>query len=88
MAKIVASWKKFTAARINDWRREQPGHANLPIGSTPPPVWHREYWDRYIRNDAHLAEAAGYIRENPAAAGLVARAEDWPWGSARFHPAE
>jgi len=29
--------------------------------------------------------AARYIEINPVAAGVVTRAEDWPWSSARAH---
>jgi len=39
----------------------------------------------YAMDDAHLMVAARYIENNPVAAGLVARAEDWPWSSARAH---
>jgi len=36
-------------------------------------------------DDAHLMVAARYIENNPVAAGLVGRAEAWPWSSARAH---
>lgn len=39
----------------------------------------------YAMDDAHLMVAARYIENNPVAAGLVGRAEDWPWSSARAH---
>jgi len=45
-------------------------------------VWHREYWDRYMRDEQHLAQAIEYIRQNPVKAGLVMKAEDWKWSSA------
>ena len=92
VAQIVASWKKFTATRICAFRRASagaaqesggPGNANLRIGAKAAPVWHREYWDRYIRNERHLRQAVNYIHQNPVKARLVARAEDWLWGSAR-----
>jgi putative transposase len=82
VAKIVASWKKFTARAICDFRRAgAPGNANLPIGRNPTPVWHREYWDRFIRNDRHFQQAVEYIHQNPVKAGLVERPEDWQWSS-------
>jgi REP element-mobilizing transposase RayT len=74
VAKAVASWKKFTARRICDSLRNN--------GKEPAPVWHREYWDRYIRDRRHFQRAIGYIHENPVKAGLVARAENWRWSSA------
>jgi len=50
--------------------------------SSPTPIWHREYWDRYIRDHAHYVNVVKYIHENPLKAGLVARPEDWKWSSA------
>lgn len=67
---IVHSWKSFTATAIN----RLLGRA----GS----VWHKDYFDRYIRDDAHLAAVIEYIEQNPVQAGLVARAAQWPFGSA------
>jgi putative transposase len=95
VAKIVASWKKFTAKRICDHRRKTAaGNANLPIGASDAnreigvpgdeSVWHREYWDRYMRDEDHFRQAVEYIHQNPVKAGLVARPEDWRWSSA--HP--
>ncbi len=76
VSKIVASWKKFSARRITE------RNANLPIGVSPSPVWHREYWDRFMRDEAHFRRAAQFIRTNPVKAGLVDCAERWRWGSA------
>ena len=101
VAKIVASWKKFTARKICDHRRnanlpigrgEKAGNANLPIGRNEEaiqengdpngaPVWHREYWDRYMRNENHLAQAIDYIHKNPVKARLVNTPKEWLWSS-------
>ena len=43
------------------------------------PGWHREFWDRFIRDERHLQAAREYIAQNPVKAGLVARPEDWLW---------
>ncbi|MBM4152629.1 MAG: hypothetical protein FJ220_03790, partial [Kiritimatiellaceae bacterium] len=80
VSQIVASWKKFSARKIQE--RTAQRNANLPIGSLPSGVWHREYWDRYMRDETHFNRAASYIRNNPVKAGLVERAEQWRWGSA------
>jgi putative transposase len=39
----------------------------------------------YPMDDAHMMVAARYIENNPVKAGMVARAEDWAWSSARAH---
>jgi putative transposase len=86
VAQIVASWKKFTARKISAYRSAgAPGTADLQIGSSTDrstAFWHREYWDRYIRNERHFRQAVQYIHENPVKAGLASKAEDWPWSSA------
>ncbi len=49
------------------------------------PVWQREVWDRFIRDEKHYHAAIAYIHDNPKKAGLVENAEDWPWSS-KSHP--
>ncbi len=39
----------------------------------------------YFMDDAHLMVAARYVENNPVVAGMVGRAEAWPWSSARAH---
>lgn len=39
----------------------------------------------YPMDDAHLMAAIRYVENNPVAAGLVARAEEWRWSSAASH---
>ena len=70
LAEIVRSWKVFTAREANAILR-RTGR-----------FWMREYHDRCIRDENHLAVAVAYIRNNPVKAGLCERAEDWPWSSA------
>jgi putative transposase len=36
-------------------------------------------------DEAHLLACARYVELNPVRAGLVARAEEWPWSSAAAH---
>lgn len=89
MSKIVASWKSYTGRRISEYAKANGMAAGLSatlghgVPSGPPTrVWHREYWDRYIRDHAHFATVVRYIHENPVKAGLVKKAEDWKWSSA------
>lgn len=37
-------------------------------------------------SDAYLATLIRYIHQNPVRAGLVSKASDWPWSSARLQP--
>lgn len=42
----------------------------------------------YPMDDAHLMAAIRYVENNPVAAAMVARPEDWRWSSARSHAAD
>jgi putative transposase len=83
LAAIVASWKKFTAREIRAWQRTARGiDGRKENADCEHPVWHKEYWDRYIRNELHLRQTVQYIHENPVRAGLTVLPEDWRWSSA------
>ncbi|MGN6496207.1 MAG: transposase [Tsuneonella sp.] len=41
----------------------------------------------YPMDEPHLIAAIRYVENNPVAARMVDRAEDWPWSSARSHVA-
>ncbi len=51
---IVGSFKSAVVRRINAWRRT-PG----------PRLWQRGYYERIIRDGAHLERVRRYIRNNP-----------------------
>lgn len=77
MAQVVHGWKSFSA------------HAANRLLKRAGTLWFREYHDRYIRDEVHLARAVAYIHGNPVKAGLVSAEEDWEWSSARrFAPAQ
>jgi putative transposase len=58
--------------------------ANRILGRTGKPFWLDESYDRWVRSSKEFGRIAEYIERNPVASGLVSRAEDWPWSSARI----
>jgi putative transposase len=63
MSKTVGDWKHFYARK----------HGVL---------WQDGYFDHRLRDDERgeqLSAKMNYIRQNPVAAGLCSKAEDWPW---------
>lgn len=63
MSSVIGDWKRFHA-RSNGV------------------VWQKGYFDHRLRNDERgeqLEMKVNYILNNPVAAGLCERAEDWPW---------
>ncbi len=77
LKRIVGTWKRFTAGRLrNLCRRGALPGTSLALLT---PVWHREYYDRCIRDDDHYRSVVNYIDANPVKAGLVATAAEWRW---------
>jgi REP element-mobilizing transposase RayT len=70
LSQIVHSWKSFTAKEANRMLRASGRY------------WQPDYFDRFIRNEVHYANAVEYIHQNPVKAKLVTRPADWPYGSA------
>ncbi len=73
---VIHSWKSFTAKKINR------------ILGRSGQVWEQDYFDRYIRDEKHLATVLDYIEQNPVKAGLVDSAHEWRWSSATRHADE
>jgi REP element-mobilizing transposase RayT len=67
---VVQGWKSYSAMAIN----RHLGRSGA--------FRQREYYDRFVRDDRHLASVIDYVEQNPVAAGLVERPEDWIWSSA------
>lgn len=43
------------------------------------PMWQRGFFDHLLRSDESYAQKWNYLRENPVRAGLVTKADDWPY---------
>jgi putative transposase len=51
---------------------------NKLLGSSGP-VWQDESFDHVLRSNESFVEKLEYIRQNPVRAGLVTKAEEYPW---------
>lgn len=70
LGQVVHAWKRFTTRRINQ------------LLERAEPVWAKDYFDRYIRNDEHFETTKSYIERNPVVAGLCDIPKAWPFSSA------
>jgi len=70
-ATFAEAHRRYTA-RINA-RHQWTGH-----------LWQGRF-SSIVMDEAHLWSAVRYVTLNPVRAGLVKRAGDWPWSSARAH---
>ena len=48
-----------------------------PAGTLP--IWQRGFFDHILRSDESYGDKWNYVLENPARAGLVTKADDWPY---------
>ena len=71
ISRAMESIKVGSTHRINSGRRE----SGL--------LWQPRFFDRAVRTVQEYYEKVEYIHLNPVRAGLVERAEDWPWSSVR-----
>ncbi len=80
---VVETWdRQPLAGTVHSWKSYTAHEANKLLGRTGE-FWFREYYDRFIRNPEHLANAIEYVEANPVKAGLVKEKEAWRWSSAR-----
>jgi putative transposase len=56
--------------------------ANRILNLTGARFWQHESFDHWVRDEAERLRIRTYIENNPVAAGLVAKPQDWPWSSA------
>jgi REP element-mobilizing transposase RayT len=64
---MVGKWKEWTVK-----------YAQRTLGVSMP-LWQEEFFDHLLRSSESYEDKWTYVRQNPVRAGLVARAEDWPY---------
>lgn len=65
LSRILQSWKSFTANRANELLGRKGA------------FWAPDYHDRFIRDEAHFANAMSYIALNPVKARLCSALGEW-----------
>ena len=74
---VITGTLKDSLEDFKRWTGHQAGKlADLPDGR----FWQDEWFDHWSRSDEQDENIIRYIIDNPCKAGLVARAEDWPYG--------
>jgi len=70
-------------AAIGEAHRRYTRHVNFHEGCRGH-LW-QERFHSFALDEYHLLSAVRYVEMNPAHAGMVGRAEEYPWSSARAH---
>jgi len=66
----ISAWMKSLKNTISKMLREN---------GVAPPHWQKTFFDHLLRSSESYSEKWSYVRENPVRAGLVQKAEDWPY---------
>lgn len=84
LSNFMHGWKRKSSFHIRNWYRE---HANRYVEGFGEGVrfWQPKYYPFEIYSRRKIEEKLRYMHENPVRAGLVKRAADWPWSSARWY---
>ena len=77
----LAGWS--LSAILHRWKRVSAAEINRAMGKRGR-LWQPESYDRVIRDERHFAQVVEYIHLNAPKAGLVERAEEYRWSSARL----
>jgi REP element-mobilizing transposase RayT len=71
-ANLGRGMQQLLSTYARDFNRRYERQGNL---------FHTRFWSRRVASDEHLRTALVYVLLNPVRAGLVERADRWPWGS-------
>jgi REP element-mobilizing transposase RayT len=66
---------------ISAWMKSLKNTISKTLRATgvAPPHWQKTFFDHLLRSSESYSEKWNYVRENPVRAGLVTKAEDWPY---------
>jgi len=69
ISRVLHDIKKISALRFNRRR------------NTSGPIWHHQFWDRFVRHPKEFSDRLEYMHFNPVRRGLVSVPGEWRWSS-------
>jgi putative transposase len=84
LSEFLKQWKRTSSWEIKKLLRSQLTSLAQTIDLAEP-VWQARYYSFNLFTDRKVLEKINYMHANPVRAGLVNRAIDWPWSSARYY---
>ncbi len=82
LSRFIHELKRQSSLSIRTWYRENAANYFSGFGEGDK-FWQPKYYSFSIYERAKLEEKLNDMHLNPVRAGLVERAVDWPWSSAR-----
>ena len=84
LSSFMQVWKSRSSRQLKHFVRGQMREYAKSIDAKDP-FWQPKYYPFNLFTERKAKEKLDYMHLNPVRAGLVARAVDWPWSSARYY---
>lgn len=81
---FMKQWKQRSSVQIKKFIRTSLQNYAATIDLAEP-VWQPRYYPFHVFSETKLEEKLNYMHNNPVTAGLVERADDWTWSSAKYY---
>ena len=75
LPEFIHAWRAGRLGRSTSFS----GRGRRPPATTATALWQAEFFDHVLRSSESYSEKWNYVFDNPVRAGLVNRAEDWPF---------
>ncbi|QDT66105.1 REP-associated tyrosine transposase [Calycomorphotria hydatis] len=82
LSDFMRNWKESSSFRAAEFLKSSNYFKDI---GTDDPFWQPKYYPFSLYSRDKVEEKLDYMHENPVRAGLVKRAVDWPWSSARWY---
>ena len=84
MRYFMHEWKRRSSYQIREWYAAKAANYFQEFGFGQR-FWQAKYYSFEIDNARKVEEKLDYMHLNPTRAGLVQKAVDWQWSSARWY---
>ena len=81
---FLHEWKRLASFSIRSWYRAKAPNYFAEFGEGDR-FWQPKYYALALYSVDKIEEKLAYMHLNPVRAGLVSRAIDWKWSSARWY---
>jgi len=84
LSRFLHGWKRMSSFRIHQWYASNAPNYFAGFGPGDR-FWQANSYVFHIHSERKLTEKLDYMHLNPVRTGLVERAEEWRWSSARWY---
>jgi putative transposase len=84
LTRFLHGWKRISSYTIRRWYAQHAPRYFAGFGQGDR-FWQPKSYTFHVHSEAKLREKLDYIHLNPVRSGLVTRAADWAWSSARWY---